>query len=64
MAEGRTRIVLGGRMHGRRVAVPHGSTMVDAATGNKYRRHGLSWWVPQDDTDEQAMERIKAYERQ
>lgn len=58
-----SRIVLGGAMHGHRVRVLHGSTMRHAPSGDTYRRHGLHWWVPDSDTEEEARQRVKNFER-
>ena len=52
------RTVLGGSMHGRTVQVLHGSTMVAAGSGDQYRRYTDAFWVPVDDTDEDAARRV------
>lgn len=53
------RTVLGGAMNGQVVTVLHGSIMTHAPTGDQYRRYGDHWWVPVDDTDDDAAERVK-----
>ncbi len=55
------RMVLGGAMHGQRVTVLRGSTMKSAASGDIYKRYDLDWWVPYEDTDDQAAERVRAF---
>lgn len=57
----RTRVVLGGPMNGQRVTIMHGSTMVCAGSGFRYRKHGISYWVPSSDSDEEASQRIREH---
>ncbi len=61
--EAQRRTVLGGAMHGQRITILHGSTMVAMSSGDEYRRHGLHWWVPVEDTDEEATARVRERQR-
>ena len=56
-----SRVVLGGRMHGKRVSVLHGSIMLDAPSGQIYRRYKNDWWVPDTDSDAEAERRLQEY---
>lgn len=55
----RRRTVLGGAMDGQVVTIRHGSTMVHAPSGDRYRRYGDRWWVPWHDSDEEAAARVR-----
>lgn len=60
----RQRTALGGGAHGMLFFIRHGNTMHYAPTGDVYRKHGLSWFVPLADTDEQALDRIARWKAQ
>lgn len=49
-------------MHGMAVTVLHGSTMQDIQSGVIYKMYSDLWWVPVDDTDEQALARIRSWD--